>query len=65
MMRGEVVARRHGGIAARLGGSGDYTAIRLLRASYVVALGGAALHALSALRRWCANRGPVKKGAGP
>src|ERR1700686_3539772 len=58
----EAIARRHGDMAPRLGQSGYCTAIRLFRASYVVAFGGDGSHALTALRRRCANRGPVKGG---
>src|ERR1700678_3395583 len=58
----QVATRRHGGMAPRLGESGDYTAIRFLRASDIAALGGDGLHVLAALRCRRANRGPVKGG---
>ena len=58
----EAIARRHGDMSPRLGPSGGYTAIRLVGASCVGAFGGDGSHALTALRRRGANRGPVKGG---
>src|ERR1700692_676063 len=58
----EAIVRRHGDMAPPLGQSGDYTALRLLRASSVAPLGGEGLHALTALRHRCPNRGLVKGG---
>src|SRR6478735_423247 len=58
----EVVALRQSGTAPRLRATGRDTAVRLLRSSSGVALGGEGLHALTALRRRCASRGRVKRG---
>ena len=62
VMREQVAARRYGGMAPRLGESGGYTAIRVLRANHLAALGGDGLHVLTALRCRRTSRGRVKGG---